>query len=79
MMREFREGFAPLDDWSGMVRQAQWSDMFFNYVPAEQSCANAGDEDDERELLECAKMFIEAHADCPYTAESLVKEFISRI
>jgi hypothetical protein len=68
-----------------MFESAHWSDMFFNYVPAEQAysewVSNPDIEEDEKEalLLEQAKQFLQTNPDCPYDANWLVKDFIKRL
>lgn len=73
----------------------QWSDNFFNYVPAEQAIGDfykneSGDLDldalpdyDEEKmaalLRPAAVTFLEVNPDCPFDADWLVKDFIRRM
>ena len=68
----YREGFSKLEGCAGLIRQGEWSDAFFNYVPTEQ-CWD--DDDAESLMLETAKQFVECNKDCPYTPELLVWDF----
>ena len=75
----------------GNFEHAEWSDKFFNYVPAEQAFDEEWREaNEDREildaaplsgerLLEVAKQFLEAYPDCPMTADQLVEDFLRRL
>lgn len=71
-----------LSDWEKMLNEAEWSDKFFNYVPAEQAYSINLIEHEElqRQALEdVAVMFLEVNPDCPYDKLYLAKDFLRRI
>ena len=68
------------------MERADWSDAFFDYVPA--ACANAeyytspgrADKDEfMRLMLPEAQAFREANPGCPMTAYELVVDYMGRI
>lgn len=62
------------------MNQAQWSDKFFNYVPAEQAYdVKKTSRRINADLKEAADMFRDANPDCPHSSEWLAREFRRRI
>lgn len=51
----------------------QWSDAFFNYVPAMQAY-DAG-----TPLITEALTFVDVNPECPFTPSELITEFLARL
>lgn len=75
-----------------LMEQARWSDMFFNYVPAEQASVRWYEETEEIALSQglsfielhpsalgaAAKDFKDVHQNCPMSAMELAVDFCER-
>lgn len=58
----------------------EWSDAFFNYVPASEAYFKVfnGDEDGPALFHEAAEQFLEIHPTCPYDINWLLNDFSRR-
>ncbi len=57
-----------------MMLVAEWSDKFFNYVPALQSY-----DGEDSEFEAAAAQFLETNPECPFDVKWLIKDFGRRL
>ena len=62
------------DDLNYWIKRAEWSDAFFNYIPAEFAYDDGNDA-----LLVEAGHFVEAFPQCPMSPNELVQDFLKRV